>query len=98
MDKFTEIYNELKELSDEEREKKIKELEPECVCPLCPTYNQCAKEEEENVFCLTNRSEKCITNERGCMCPTCPLANKLGIGVMYNFFCLRGTESEQRKM
>lgn len=72
----------------------MKELEEECVCPICPTYEDCGS--GENVFCLTEKST-CADMELGCLCPTCPLAQKYKIGVMYNFYCTRGTEKEQRE-
>ncbi|MBM4240309.1 MAG: DUF2769 domain-containing protein [Euryarchaeota archaeon] len=98
MDKFEEIFNQLMEMLEEEKKEKIEELEGDCVCPICPSYNQCAKDSDEKLFCIIGKSEPCITNERGCMCPTCPLAAKFGIGVKYNFYCTRGSEIEHRKM
>ncbi|BDZ69596.1 DUF2769 domain-containing protein [Methanobacterium petrolearium] len=97
MDKFEKLTEELSQLSDEEYVKKIKELGTDCVCPICPSYNDCAKDKQENVFCITGKSDGCITMEMGCLCPTCPLAQKYEIGVMYNFYCHRGTEIKQKK-
>ena len=84
-------------MSDEDRTLKLKELEVDCVCPICPTYNQCAKDAGENIFCLKGKSS-CINKEKGCMCPTCPFAAKYKIGVIRNFFCMRGKEMEQREL
>jgi hypothetical protein len=97
MDAFNELVEELDKLGKEEKEKKLKDIEGDCVCPMCPTFTDCAKNEGENVFCITGKSEDCITRELGCLCPTCPLAQKYKIGVMYNFFCARGSEMVQRK-
>jgi hypothetical protein len=96
VDDFETLMKELDELSSDERSKKIKKLEGDCVCPLCPSYNDCAKEKKENIFCITGKSQGCITMEMGCLCPTCPLAQKYKIGVMYNFYCHRGSESAQK--
>lgn len=96
MNDFENLMEELNQLNAEEHAGKLKELEPDCVCPTCPSYNECAKGKQENIFCVTGKSDGCITMELGCLCPTCPLAQKYGIGVMYNFYCHRGTESEQK--
>lgn len=96
MDDFADLIETLAQLSSEKRSEKIKNLEVDCVCPTCPTYNNCAKDKEENVFCITGKSKDCITMELGCLCPTCPLAQKYGIGIVYNFYCHRGNEIEQR--
>lgn len=98
MDKFEEKINELEELSEEDKNNAIEKMKEDCVCPICPTYNECAKNAGEKLFCVLGKSENCIDKERGCMCPTCPFARKYGIGVKYNFYCTRDTELEQRKM
>jgi len=97
MDAFAELISELEGLSPEKRAQRIGELEGDCVCPICPTFNQCAKEAQENIFCLRGKSKDCVTKERGCICPTCPFGIKFRIGVIYNFFCLRGSQLEQQK-
>ena len=97
MDKFEEKISGLMELSEKEKNNMLDEMKKDCICPICPTYNECAKEADELLFCVSGKSEKCITKERGCMCPTCPFAQEYGIGVKYNFYCIRDTEIEQRK-
>ncbi len=94
MDLFEELTEELRNLSEEDYSNRIKELEGDCVCPICPTYEDCGH--GENVFCITKKSS-CVDMELGCLCPTCPLAQKYKIGVLYNFYCHRGTEKEQRE-
>lgn len=96
MDEFENLIEELNQMDDEEGLKKFKELEVDCVCPVCPSYNDCAKEKNENMFCITGKSDGCISMELGCLCPTCVLAQKYQIGVMYNFYCHRGSESKQK--
>lgn len=96
MDAFEELMEKLNYLKVEERSQKIKEMEGDCVCPICPTYNDCAKQTGENVFCITGKSRECITMELGCLCPTCPLGQKYKIGVIHNFYCNRGSELELR--
>jgi len=95
MNDFENLMKKLDELSNNDRSQKLKELERDCVCPICPSYNECAKEKEENIFCIIGKSKDCINTELGCMCPTCPLAQKYQIGVIHNFYCHRGSESEQ---
>jgi hypothetical protein len=95
MDKFEELIDHLNKLSDENRELRIKELEDECVCPICPTFNQCAKDATENIFCINGKSI-CIETEKGCICPTCPFALEYRLGVLHNFYCRQGGELEQR--
>jgi len=97
LDSFEELTNQLNEMSDDERREKIEELQLDCVCPICPTYNKCAKDTGENIFCLKGKS-KCFKKEKGCMCPTCPFAAKFKIGVIYNFYCMRGLETDQSKL
>ncbi len=97
MNAFEELTKELEQLSPEERSKKVGELEGDCVCPLCPTFNQCAKDAQENIFCLKGKSKECISKEKSCICATCPFGIKYRIGVIYNFFCLRGSQIEQQK-
>jgi hypothetical protein len=94
---FETLIAELEGLSTDEKADMIKKLEGDCVCPTCPTYNDCAKDKGENVFCITGESQDCINMELGCLCPTCPLAQKYKIGMMYNFYCQRGTETKQRE-
>ena len=96
MDKFEEKMNELNQMSEENKTSSLNQMKTDCICPICPTYSECAKKSDELLFCVTGKSESCITKERGCMCPTCPFAQEYGIGIKYNFYCTRGTELEQR--
>ena len=95
MDKFEELINELNEMLEGDRKEKIKELEVDCVCPICPTFNQCARKAHENIFCIRGKSN-CIETEKGCICPNCPFASKYRIGVFNNFYCMQGGELERR--
>lgn len=95
MDNLEELMKQLNGMSKEEKKEKIKEYEVDCICPICPSYNECAKSNSKNIFCLKGKSN-CINKEKGCMCPTCPFAAKFKIGVIYNFYCMKGSELEQR--
>jgi len=96
MDKFEEMLNELEEMSEEDKNKLLDTMKKDCMCPICPSYNECAKEAEELLFCVVGKSKNCITKERGCMCPTCPFAHEYGIGVKYNLYCTRDCEIRHR--
>jgi len=97
MDKFEEKLKELAEMSEEDKNRSLEEMKGDCICPICPTYNECAKKADELIFCILGKSKDCITQDRGCMCPSCPLGRKYGIGVRYNLYCIRDSEMEQRK-
>ena len=96
MVEFEDLIEELDKLGEKERSKEIERVAKECVCPHCPSYNECADKKFEYAFCITGKSEGCIDTELGCLCPTCPLAQEYQIGVMYNFYCIRGSEKEQK--
>ena len=74
----------------------IEEKKDLCICGGCPSYNNCAKEEQELLYCSLGKSPACIIKENGCICPSCPVTDQMGL--KNEFFCTRGSEKEQRKM
>jgi hypothetical protein len=96
MDKFEQLIHDVGEMSESEQNKTIDKYKGSCICTTCPTWNKCAEEANEKLFCVTGKSINCITEPKGCMCPTCPLAKSLDVGVKYNTYCLKGSEMEQR--
>lgn len=94
MDKFDRIMQQMSQMNEEQRMKTVKERKKICICNGCPTYNECAKERNELLFCNLGKSSKCITRESGCICPACPLTEDMGLKNEY--FCTRGSEDEQR--
>lgn len=96
MDEYEKLMEEIKELSEEERNIRIEKIGKDCVCSTCPSYNQCAKDSGEFLFCVRGKSEECIKEKKGCMCPTCPIAAKYNIGVINNFYCINGSEMDIR--
>jgi hypothetical protein len=94
MDTFQQHMEAMKKMPAKERESAVADLKSRCTCPGCPSFNDCAKNAKELLFCATGKSFMCITEERGCICPTCPVANDLGL--KYQFFCTRGSEKAQR--
>ena len=67
-----------------------------CICPTCPTYNECAKDNEELIYCVLGKSITCVTKESGCICPACEITEKMGL--TKDYFCVYGTEKKQREI
>jgi hypothetical protein len=96
MDKFEQLMHDVSEMSAGDQNKAVEDYKSSCICHTCATYNQCAKDANEKLFCVTGKSFDCITEPKGCECPYCPLAKSLDIGVKHNTYCLNGSEMEQR--
>lgn len=96
MNDIKEFCHSLEGLSSKEREKELERYKSQCICPICPTYNDCAKKEAELLFCIIGESKECITERKDCMCPPCPFARRLDFGAVYNTYCIRGSELEQK--
>jgi hypothetical protein len=94
VDLFEEKMHALKEMAPENRIEVVNNLKTRCPCPTCPSYNKCAKEAGETLFCSTGKSFMCISEEKGCNCPTCPITKEMGL--KNKFFCTRGSEKAQR--
>jgi hypothetical protein len=90
------IMEKISNIPKEEHTKTIEANKKLCICPECPTYNDCAKEQDELLFCILGKSETCITKESGCICPACPITEKLGLTKQY--YCTKGTEQEQKEI
>jgi hypothetical protein len=72
----------------------ISSMKKVCTCPRCPTHTACAKNAQENLFCIMGRSFHCISDNKGCLCPVCPLYPQLGLSA--DTYCLRGAEPSVR--
>ena len=96
MDKFETKLNEVMDMSEEDRNAAIEEFKKSCVCPDCPTYTDCARENMEALYCVLGKTS-CETQNKGCLCPACPLAQSLEVGVERNTYCINGSEMEQRE-
>lgn len=94
MDKFEEKMLSMTGMSEAEMAEAMRKGAEMCTCPTCPTYNRCAKEAKELLFCATGKSFMCISDEKGCICPTCPVSKDFGL--TYKFFCTKGSEKAQR--
>ncbi|HUK38618.1 MAG TPA: DUF2769 domain-containing protein [Methanomicrobiales archaeon] len=87
MDRFDTVFSGL-------GDGKVRELREKCICAGCPTYNPCAAEAKELLYCIYGQSFRCVTEDFGCVCPECPLIDE--IGLEYLTFCLKGGEASQR--
>ena len=61
-----------------------------CLCPGCPTYDDCMKGKGEKIFCSRGETE-CGPAPNGCICPECPvwMENKL----KDRYYCVDGAAS-----
>ncbi|MCW3997579.1 MAG: DUF2769 domain-containing protein [Candidatus Bathyarchaeota archaeon] len=96
MDKFVEAMQMMAKMTDEEKMKAIDMNKSLCICRACPSYNDCAKENGELLYCSLGSSPTCITEATVCICTGCPVTSKMGLKNLY--FCTKGSEKEQRGM
>jgi hypothetical protein len=96
MDKFEQLLDDVGKMSESEQNNAIETYKESCICNTCPTWNKCAEDANEKLFCVTGKSVNCISEIKGCMCPTCPLAESLDVGKARNTYCVNGSEMEQR--
>jgi hypothetical protein len=94
LDPFEARCRQMAECTAEERRVMIEEMRARCICPTCPTYTDCAKNNNELLFCDMGYSYMCIKFEVECLCPTCPVHDDLKM--KHNFYCMRGAEKAQR--
>ena len=94
-EKMEENMENMKELSPEEKQEKMKEwmirTKDICkeYCGKCPSY--IGTGETDYVFCAMGKSEK-ITVEKGCLCGICPITEEMGL--RWGFYCIRGSSRE----
>ncbi|MFA6096520.1 MAG: DUF2769 domain-containing protein [Candidatus Paceibacterota bacterium] len=64
-----------------------------CLCANCPTYNDCAREKKEILFCSqANGKGTCAYKMQGCICPVCVVYKKNGLDA--SFYCIYGSADE----
>ncbi len=80
----------LESMSEEEFDKWILSEMDMCQCPDCTTYNECAKNTAERLYCVVMRSPFCIDSRKGCLCQDCPVFEELKFRNTYH--CLNGAE------
>jgi hypothetical protein len=94
MDKFEKTMELLAGASEKERSKFVFENRHLCVCHTCRTYNECAMNAKEALYCMTGESPTCIKEKKICACSRCPV--HFSYGLTKYFSCLRGAEIDQR--
>lgn len=53
---------------------KTEENLKKCLCPTCPSYNTCAKDKSEMLFCSPEVGKSsCPFEKMGCICGACPV-------------------------
>jgi len=60
-----------------------------CICPTCPSYDDCMRGKSETLYCGRTKSG-CEVTKKGCVCGSCPvhMENSLTSG----YYCLSGKE------
>ncbi|MDD1770736.1 MAG: DUF2769 domain-containing protein [Methanomassiliicoccales archaeon] len=73
----------------------VKMYYEKCVCPGCPTYNSCAGDKDERVYCFAGKSASCVkeSDMSGCICPGCLVQEEFKFEKMY--YCIYGSAKEQ---
>jgi len=94
MDTFEKTMESISKKSKKEQADLIADFKSKCLCPTCPTYNNCASKAGEKLFCVTGKSFMCISEDKGCFCPQCPIGKE--VGLKHQKFCLKGSEMAQR--
>jgi len=94
MDKFEKTIALLAVLDEKARSNFVFENRHLCVCHTCRTYNHCAQNAKEALYCMTGESPTCIKEKKNCACSRCPV--HFSLGLTKYFFCLRGAEVDQR--
>ena len=60
-----------------------------CVCPKCPSYNECAKGKAEKLYCSGDVSKStCDFQTNGCHCVGCPVHYNYSLTAGY--YCMKG--------
>jgi hypothetical protein len=96
LDKFVEAMQMMAKMTDEQKMKAMNANKALCICGGCPSYNDCAKDNGESLYCSLGASSSCIKEAPVCICGGCPVTSKMGLKNQY--FCTKGSEKEQRGM
>ena len=59
-----------------------------CLCPNCPTYDECMTLEEESLFCGTSITMCEDVAREGCVCGRCDVRAAYDLAGTY--FCVEG--------
>jgi hypothetical protein len=72
-----------------------KNEEKDCICPRCPSYPDCAVDQELRMFCMRGKVH-CQVRRKGCMCRGCKV--HIEHRFTMEFYCIIGTEEEQERI
>ncbi len=86
---FRQHLEEMDKLSPQERAARIKKLDQECICGMCPTY--LGTGDERLTFCVIGKSSV-IEKEKGCICAGCPVQTELALS--RDYYCTKGSGKE----
>ncbi|WP_223791355.1 DUF2769 domain-containing protein [Methanobacterium spitsbergense] len=64
MDKFEQKIQEVMEMSDRDRNNAIEHYKGSCICHTCATYDQCAADANEKLFCVTGKVWNVLLNRK----------------------------------
>jgi hypothetical protein len=68
----------------------------DCPCPNCPSYNNCAREKMEALYCAGEVGKSaCAYEMQGCVCGVCPVHERAGLQSLY--YCIHGSADEVEK-
>lgn len=67
---------------DEKNVPDTEENASRCLCPTCPTYNECMRDNNEHLYCSRGNTE-CEFDEIRCLCGECPIWKEYGIKSFY---------------
>lgn len=60
-----------------------------CICPNCPSYNECAKGKKELLYCAQEIGKSaCEYKMNGCICGACPVHTENDLHAGY--YCVHG--------
>jgi hypothetical protein len=94
MDLFEQWFEQSWQMKLPAKKAIMEEKRAACACSTCPSYNRCAAQSKELVYCITGKSPLCISLDNGCSCRNCSVISDLGL--KYHDFCLKGSEAAQR--
>jgi len=60
-----------------------------CICPTCPSYDDCMRGKNETLYCARGKTE-CEVVKKGCVCGSCPVHMENKLTKWY--YCLSGAE------
>ena len=64
-----------------------KDTVEKCICPNCPSYNDCMKQGMEGLYCARGKTD-CDLKRQGCVCPRCPVAKEYQL--LGGYYCIIG--------